>query len=183
MIPGDIDILTVSIDVIDPQGRWPVEQLDYRRGQPQQDVVWDRHFGKILAPIGEYLVKVNAVDVLAQEVEVQGVIVIPPVDTPTVTPTLVMTRTLTATSTARPTATATIKASAVPTQTRTAVPVATLVATKPASKPAKSTFGLLFWLVAFVVLGLFVVLATTSLVDRRPQELRKLTGLIKDQER
>lgn len=183
VIPGDIDILTVSIDVIDPQGRWPAEHLEYRRDQPQQDVVWDRHFGNILAPIGEYLVKVKAVDVLAQEVQVQGMIVIPPVDTPTVTPTPVMTRTVTATLIVRPTVTATVKPSMIPTQTRTAVPVATLVATKPASKPAKSTFGLLFWLVAFVVLGLFVVLATTSLIDRRYQELRKLIRLIKDQER
>jgi hypothetical protein len=183
MVPGDIDILTVSIDVIDPQGRWPTEHLEYRRGQPQQDVVWDRHFGNILAPIGEYLVKVKAVDVLAQEVEVQGMIVIPPVDTPSVTPTPVMTRTVTATLTVRPTVTATVKPSMVPSQTRTAVPAATLVATKPAPEPAKSTFGLLFWLVAFVMLGLFVVLATTSLIDRRFQELRKLIRLIKDQER
>jgi hypothetical protein len=179
VIPGDIDIISVSIEVVDPLGRWPAEHLEYHQGQ-QQEVSWDRYFGDILAPVGEYMVRVKVVDVLAQESEVQGVIVIPPAATPTVTSTALPTKN-TPTATVRPTSSAT----PIPTSTQVRL-IPTQVITQqtptmPETKPADHQIPFVYWSLALVTIGFLFILATTSLTDRRPQELRKLTKWIKDQ--
>jgi len=173
--PGDLPLMDITIDISDPKGRWPDVHLDYSPRQTPKEIAWNRKFGQILAPIGEYNVTVKVIDSLAQQVEAHGVIVIPPVATPTVT------QTLSATATRLPSATATRH----PTTTRTALPTGTtttlptpLPEAPVVPPPATSSWAFLLWLVFLAGFGTLAAFAWSASRDPRPRELKRLSEVI-----
>ncbi len=175
--PGDLPLMDVTIVISDPKGRWPDVHLDYSPRQIPNEIVWNRKFGQILAPIGEYHVTVKVTDSMAQQVEEHAVIVIPPGATPTATQTLAVT------ATRQPTATptATRKASPTPTASTTATAAPTLViATQmpEAPRPATSPWTFVLWLVFLAGFGTLAAFAWSASRDPRPRELKKLSKII-----
>ncbi len=175
--PGDLPLMDVTIVISDPKGRWPDVHLDYSPRQIPNEIVWDRKFGQILAPIGEYHVTVKVIDSLAQQVEKHAVIIIPPGATPTAV------QTLAATTTRQPsvTPTATRKATLIPTASATATAAPTLVIatqTPEVTKPATSPWAFLFWLVFLAGFGTLAAFAWSASRDPRPRELKRLGAII-----
>ena len=78
ILPGDLPLMDVTIDISDPQGRWPALHRNYSpRHLPKRSsgtAIW-----QILAPAGEYNVTIQVTDLSAQQIEAHGVIIIPPV--------------------------------------------------------------------------------------------------------
>ncbi len=173
--PGDLTLMDITIDISDPGGRWPDVHLNYSPNHMPKEVVWNRKFGQILAPIGEYNVTVKVIDSMAQQVEAHGVIVIPPVATQMVT------QTLSATAIRLPSTTATMRATAtrtiLPTGTATAIPTM-IPATPTVPPPATSPWAILLWLVFLAGLGTLVAFAWSASRDPRPRELKKLSEVI-----
>ena len=50
--------------------------------EPAERFIWDRHIGKVIAPIGEYPVSVKAWDLLGNSTSAAGLILIPPPEEP-----------------------------------------------------------------------------------------------------
>ena len=124
---------------------------------------WDRRFGDgTLAPDGEYPVLAVACDVNGLCGQDAGRIVIPEVATST------------ATLTPSPTATSTLMPSITPEATQI-LPTPTLVMITPVPEetpePARSSLPL--WQI-IGLLGLFMVIASASVVDPRPKALKRL---------
>lgn len=84
--PGEMALMDVTVDITDPQNRWPAVHRDYSPHHTPQEIAWDGKFGQAQAPAGEYNVTVKVTDQMAQEYEAHGVIVVPPVTTPTAKP-------------------------------------------------------------------------------------------------
>lgn len=179
VLPGDLRLMDVNIDISDPLGRWPDVHKNYSPNHVPEAITWDRRFGSILAPIGEYHVTVTVTDQLAQQVQKTAVIVIPTVPTPTTT---LPAATAIATATTQPTATMTPTRQ--PTSTKTALPTATQLApsatpTPVATPPAPAPFGgFATWLSILAGIGVMLVFAFTASRDRRPHELRRLGEVI-----
>lgn len=85
IVPGDLALMDVTIDISDPYGRWPDAHQDFSPNHIPKEIAWDGKFGQVQAPAGEYIVTVKVTDQMAQEIEAHGVIVISPVATPTAT--------------------------------------------------------------------------------------------------
>ncbi len=86
IFPGELALMDVVVDISDPQNRWPEVHRDYSPKHTPHEIAWDGKFGQAQAPAGEYNVTVKVTDQMAQAYEAHGVIVIPPVATPTAKP-------------------------------------------------------------------------------------------------
>ncbi len=156
-------IETIQVTIRDPQKRWKEVMLDFDPGRNSYLVKWDRRFADgMLAPAGEYPVLAVACDVNGLCGQDVGRIVIPEVATST------------ATLTPSPTATSTL----IPLKTQVATqipPTPTLVIATPTPEerlePAPSSVPL-WQIIGF--LGLFMVIASASVVDPRPKALKRL---------
>jgi len=156
-------ITSIQVTIRDPQKRWKELVLDFDPGKNSYIVKWDRRFGDgTLAPVGEYPVLAVACDVNGLCGQDAGRIVIPE------------TATSTATLTPSPTATSTLMPSITPVATQI-LPTSTLVlitsAPEETPKPARSSLPL--WQI-IGLLGLFMVIASASVVDPRPKALKRL---------
>lgn len=162
-------IASIQVTIQDPQKRWKEVTLDFDPGRNSYIVKWDRRFADgTLAPIGEYPVLAVACDVNGLCGQDAGRIVIPEMATST------------ATQTPSPTATSTLIPSKTPVATQI-LPTPTLALNTPIPEerpePIQSTLPL--WQI-FGLLGLFMVIASASLVDPRPKALKRLGEMIKD---
>lgn len=180
IIPGDLQLMDVTIDISDPQGRWPDVHHDYSPNKIPSEIVWDRKFGKILAPIGEYNVTVTVTDQMAQQVVKHAVIVIPPVPTPTNTQTATVTATIASTARATATQRATATRTQAPTATATVVPVIAPVTPEPVKPPQSpvSLWPFVLWLLFLTGMGVMLMMAVNASRDPRPKETRKLAEAI-----
>lgn len=161
--PNHFPIASIQVTIRDPQKRWKEFVLDFDPGRNSYLVKWDRRFGDgTFAPAGEYPVLAVACDVNGLCGQDAGRIVIPEVATST------------ATLTQSPTATSTLMPSTTPVATQIP-PTPTLVLNTPMleeqPKPAQSPLPL--WQI-IGLLGLFVVIASASVVDPRPKALERL---------
>lgn len=156
-------IETIQVTIRDPQKRWKEVMLEFDPGRNFYLVKWDRRFGDgTLAPVGEYPVLAVACDVNGLCGQDTGRIVIPEMATST------------ATLTPSPTATSTLMPSITPTATQIP-PTPTLVFATPIPEeipePVQSSLPL--WQI-IGLLGLFMVIASASVVDPRPKALMRL---------
>jgi hypothetical protein len=154
---------SIEVTIQDPQKRWKEVVLDFDPGRNSYTVKWDRHFADgILAPAGEYPVLAVACDVNGLCGQDAGRIVIPEMATST------------ATIPPSPTATSTLISSMTPVATHIP-PTPTLVLHLPipeeTPEPAQSSLPL--WQI-IGLLGLFMVIASASVVDPRPKALERL---------
>ena len=156
-------IATIQVSVRDPQKRWKEVVLDFDPGKDSYTVKWDRHFGDgTLAPAGEYPVLAMACDVNGLCGQDAGRIVIP------------ITATSTTTLTPSPKATSSLMPSITPVATQIPpTPTLVLITPVPEETPEPARFTLPLWqIIGF--LGLFLVIASASLVDPRSKALKRL---------
>ena len=167
--PNTFPIASVRLKISDRQNRWPAVVLEYDPDKVPGVISWDRRFANgILAPSGDYHVYVVVCDVHDLCGSASGVIAIPVGATGT--PSFTVTPTVTVTATFTPTSTAT--ATAFPTEIpRTPVPEVT-------PEPEIENQPFLWWQL-LGLLGLMLVIASTSVVDPRPQALRCLAESLK----
>jgi len=163
VFPNHFPIETIQVTIRDPQKRWKEVVLDFDPGRNFYLVKWDRRFADgTLAPAGEYPVLAVACDVNGLCGQDTGKIAIPEMATST------------ATFTPSPTATSTLMPSITPVATQIP-PTPTLVLNTPSPQetpePAQSSLPL--WQI-IGLLGLFLVIASASLVDPRPKALKRL---------
>jgi hypothetical protein len=154
---------SIQVTIHDPQKRWKEVVLDFDSGRDSYIVKWDRRFGDgTLAPAGEYPVLAVACDVNGLCGQDAGRIVIPEMATST------------ATLTPSPTATSTLSPSITPTATQIP-PTSTLVFATPIPEgiPESVQSSLPFWQI-IGLLGLFMVIASASVIDPRPKALERL---------
>jgi hypothetical protein len=161
--PNHFPIASIQVTIRDPQKRWKEFVLDLDPGRNSYIVKWDRRFGDgTLAPAGEYPVQAVACDVNGLCGQDAGRIVVPEVATST------------ATLTPSPTATNPMMPSVTPAATQIP-PTPTLVLNTPVPeeqpKPAQSSLPL--WQI-IGLLGLFMMIASASVVDPRPKSLERL---------
>jgi len=154
---------SIQVTIRDPQKRWKEVVLDFDPGRNTYLVKWDRRFADgTLAPAGEYPVLAMACDVNGLCGQDAGRIVVPEMATST------------ATISPSPTATNIVMPSATPMATQI-VPTPTLVMSTPIPEEipmlARSTLPL--WQI-IGLLGLFMVIASASVVDPRPKALERL---------
>jgi hypothetical protein len=166
--PNHFQIATIQITIHDSQKRWKEFVLDFEPGKNSYLVKWERQFGDgTLAPPGEYQVLAEACDVNGLCGQDAGRIVIPEMATST------------ATLTPSPTMTSTLMRSVTPVATRI-LPTPTLVTitSVPEEPPEPVRFSLPLWQI-IGLLGLFIVIASASVVDPRPKALEQLSETIK----
>ena len=73
-----VDRVKLTID----GGSFGNRVYEWTLGNLPSDFIWDRHFGEIIAPIGEYPVTVKAWDLLGNSTTAAGLILIPPPEEP-----------------------------------------------------------------------------------------------------
>jgi len=162
--PNHFPIASIEVTIRDPQNRWPAVVMEFNPNKGSFPISWDRRFADgTLAPSGEYPVLAVACDVNRLCGQDTGRIMIPVMATSTAT----LTPSPTATSTSTPLATL------IPTQIPpTSIPV--LITPVPEKAPGPSRSSLPFWQVV-ALLGLFMVIASASIVDPRPNALDRLS--------
>ncbi len=156
-------IASIQVTIRDPQNRWQKVELIFNPGKNTYPVKWDRRFGDgSLAPSGEYPVRAVACDVNGLCEQDEGRIMIPEMATST------------ATLTPSPTTTSTLIPSMTPVATQIP-PTPTLVTITPVPEepPKLVLFFLPLWQI-IGLLGLFMVIASASVVDPRPKALERL---------
>lgn len=159
-------IESVQVTIHDTQNRWAEVVLDLNPNRSTFSISWDRRFADgTVAPSGEYPVLAIACDVHGLCGRDTGTIVIPIVSTatPSVTPTLTITNTATPS--------ATFVGTQIP---PTFAPV--LLESSLTQKPVEVAFP--FWQM-IGLLGLFMAIASASIVDSRPAALDRLSESIK----
>ena len=163
--PNHFPIASVKVTISDPQSRWPAVVMDFDPDKVPGFISWNRHFADgTLAPSGEYRVVVVACDVHDLCASDRGIISIPFMSTSTVTVTPSPTATITMTPQA------TFTATQIP-----ATPTQILVVPSPeiSPEPIQPTRSIPFWQL-LGLLGLFLVIASASVVDPRPAALDRL---------
>lgn len=159
---------SVRVEIADPENRWDTLIWEYSPEKAPREIRWDRYWSEgILAPPGEYSVRVRVCDNHGLCSSTSGLILIPDylVETETATPSI--TYTATSTMTGLPTETAVV----LPTRT-VLVPTPTEVVLPPAeSVREKKPFP---WWQLFGLLGLMLVIASASVVDPRPKAIKRL---------
>ena len=161
--PNHFPIANVQVTIRDPQNRWPAVVINLNPNKVSFPISWDRRFADgTLAPSGEYSVSAVACDVNGLCGRDAGRIVIPTMATSTAT----MTPSPTATNTLTPPATS-VAMQMLPTTT----PVLIAPIPEKTPEPSRSSFPL--WQV-LGLLGLFLVVASASVVDPRPKALDRL---------
>ncbi len=166
--PNHFPIANIQVTIRDPQKRWKELVLDFDPGKNSYIVKWDRRFGDgKLAPSGEYPVLAVVCDVNGLCGQDAGRIMIPEMATST------------ATLTPSPTATRTLMPSVTPVATQIP-PTPTLVTITPIPEepPKLVRFSLPLWQI-IGLLGLFMVIASASVVDPRPKALERLSETFK----
>jgi hypothetical protein len=161
--PNHFPIASIEVMIRDPQNRWPAVVMDLNPNRMSFPISWDRRFADgTLGLSGEYPVLAVACDVNGLCGRDTGRIVIPAMATST------------ATLTPSPTVTSTLTPSATPIPTEIP-PLTTPVLVTPipekTPKPSRASFPL--WQV-LGLLGLFLVVASASVVDPRPKALNRL---------
>ncbi|MCL4273131.1 MAG: hypothetical protein KJZ77_04610 [Anaerolineales bacterium] len=166
--PNHFPIATIQVTIRDPQKRWKEVELDVDPGRNIYVVKWDRRFGDgMVAPSGEYPVLALACDVNGLCGQDAGRIVIPEMVTST------------ATLTPSPTATSTLLPSMTPVATQIPqTPTLVLITPVPEEQPKPAQSSLPLWQI-IGLLGLFMVIASASVVDPRPKALERLGELSK----
>lgn len=166
--PNHFPIASVQVTIRDPQNRWPAVVLNFDPDKGTDSISWNRRFADgTLAPSGEYPVVAVACDIHDLCGSDRGIIAIPTMATSTATTTPSPTATMTQTPYA--TSTATQKPS-------TPTPVLVTPSPQKVSEPVRPSFP--FWQL-LGLLGLFMVIASASLVDPRPAALDRLRESIK----
>ncbi len=156
-------IARIHVTIQDPQKRWKKVELGFDPGKNSYLVKWDRRFGDgTLAPSGEYPDLAEACDVNGLCGQDAGRNVIPEM--------------VTSTATLTPSPAATSNLMSLVTQTATQIPpTPTLVAITPVPEepPASARYSLpLSQIIG--LLGLFMVIASASVVGPRPKALERL---------
>jgi hypothetical protein len=156
-------IASIQVTIRDPQNRWQKVELSFNPGKNTYLVKWGRRFGDgTLAPSGEYPVLAVACDVNRLCGQDEGRIVIPEMATST------------ATLTPSPTATSTLMPSVTPVATRIPPTLALVTITPVTEEPPELVrLSLPLWQI-IGLLGLFMVIASASVVDPRPKALERL---------
>jgi len=157
-------IASIQVTIRDPQNRWPAVRLNFDPGKNSYPVKWDRRFANgMLAPSGEYPVLAEACDVNGLCGQDTGKIMIPTMATSTATltpsPTLTITLTPSATLIATQISLTLTPALITPMPEEVREPIRTSI-------PIWQLIGLL---------GLFMVIASASVVDPRPKALERLS--------
>ena len=161
-------IASVRVTIRDPRNRWPAVVLDLKSNKTVFPISWDRRFTDgTLAPSGEYPVVAVACDVNGLCGRDASTIMIPVVAASAATMTTFPT----------PTMTFTPSPTSIPTQIK---PTSTLVLVTSMPdeipKPAQSSFPL--WQI-LGLLGLFMVIASASVVDPRPKAVERLCEIFR----
>jgi hypothetical protein len=161
--PNHFPIDSVEVTIRDPQNRWPALVMELKPGKISYPVKWDRRFGDgTLAHSGEYLVIAVACDVNGLCGRDTGRVKIPEIATST------------ATLIPSPTATGTLMPSATPTLTQIPpTPSAVVITPIPDITPESSHSSFPLWQM-IGLLGLFMAIATASVVDPRPKAVDRL---------
>jgi cell division septation protein DedD len=174
--PNHFPIASVKVTISDPQNRWPAVVMDFNPDKVPSSISWNRHFADgTLAPSGEYRVVAVACDIHDLCASDKGIIAVPFVATSTVSVTPSPTATITMTPRA------TFTATQMP-----ATPTLVLVVPSPEISPGpiQPTRSIPFW--QFIgLLGLFLVIASASVIDPRPaavDRLRESIDLISNQD-
>jgi hypothetical protein len=161
--PNHFPIASVQVTIRDPQNRWPAVVMSFDPDKWTNSISWNRRFTDgTLAPFGEYPVVAVACDAHDLCGRDTGIIVIPTMATST------------ATITSSPTATSTLPPSATSTATQIQpTPTSVLLTPLPqkVSEPVRPSFPI--WQL-IGLLGLFMVIASASVVDPRPAALDRL---------
>jgi hypothetical protein len=158
-------IASMKVTISDPQSRWPTVVMDFDPDKVPGFISWNRHFADgTLAPSGEYRVVAVACDIHDQCASDTGIIAVPFVATSTVTMTPSPTATLTLTPQATFTAT---QMPATPTQ------ILVVPSQEISPEPTQPTRSIPLWQL-LGLLGLFLVIASASVVDPRPAALGRL---------
>ena len=163
--PNHFPIASVQVTIRDPQNRWPAMVLSFDPEKGTDSTSWNRRFADgTLAPSGEYPVVAVACDIHDLCGRDTGIIVIPSMATSTVT--------VTPSPTATPTLTpqATFTATQMP---ATPTPVMVVPSPEIPSEPIQARGSIPFWQL-LGLLGLFLVIASASVVDPRPAALDRL---------
>ncbi len=167
--PNYFPVASIQLTIRDPQNRWQKVELSFNPDKNTYLVKWDRRFGDgTLAPSGEYLVIAVACDVNGLCRQDTGRIVVPEMAT--------------STATLRPTSTptGTPAPSATPTSTTVSLTPTPIEATPtPEEAPMPVQRSMPLWQV-LGLLGLFIVIASASVVDPRPKALERLGESFKD---
>jgi len=160
---GNGSLASVKVTISDPLNRWPPMVMEYDPVEIPGFIAWDRRFADgTLAPSGEYPIMVRACDFRRLCGQDTGVIMIPivenlePVMTPLPTKAVAF----------KPSATVAVT-QVFPTQTP-ALPALTLDKAPTPEQPPLPLWQILG------LLGLFVVITSASLVDPRPDALKRL---------
>jgi hypothetical protein len=163
--PNHFQIASVQVTIRDPQNRWTAAVLSFDPDKGTDSISWNRHFADgTLAPSGEYPVVAVACDIHDLCGRDTGIIVIPFVATSTAT----MTPSPTATSTMTPQATFTATQNPV-----TSTPVLAVSTSEFSREPNQQTRSIPFWQL-LGLLGLFLVIASASVIDPRPAAIGRL---------
>jgi len=161
--PNHFPIASIQVTIRDPQNRWSDVVMGLNPNKVSFPISWDRRFADgTLAPSGEYLVLAVACDVNGLCGRDTGRIVIPVMATST------------ATLPPSPTVTSTLTPSTTPISTQippSATPFWATPIPEKTSEPSRSSFPL--WQI-IGLLGLFLVVASASVVDPRPKALDRL---------
>lgn len=170
--PNHFPIASVKVTISDPQNRWPAVVLDLDPDRVPDSISWNRRFADgTLAPPGEYRVAAVSCDIHDLCGSDKGIIAIPFVATSTaaLTPSPIATIPLTP----HPT----FAAAKMP-----AAPTFAFVVPPPeiSPGPVQATRSFPFWQL-LGLLGLFLAVASASVIDPRPAALdglRESLGLI-----
>jgi hypothetical protein len=173
--PNHFPIDSVRVTISDLQNRWPVVILNFDPNKDTDRISWNRRFADgTLAPSGEYRVVAVACDIHDLCGSDTGIIAIPLMVTSTVT----LTPSQTATITMTPQVTfTTTQMPATPT------PVLVVPSPKISPEPIQPTRSIPFWQL-LGLLGLFLAIASASVVDPRPaalDQLRESVDLLSNQ--
>jgi hypothetical protein len=167
--PNHFPIASVRMAISDLLNRWPAVVMDFDPDKVPGTISWNRHFADgTLAPSGEFHVAVVACDIHDLCGSDTGIIAIPFVATSTVIATPSPTSTLTLTPQATFTAT---KVPATPT------PILIVPSLEISPEPIQPTRSIPFWQL-LGLLGLFLAIASASVIDPRPAALGRLRECI-----
>lgn len=166
-------ISEIKVVISDPQNRWPPVKLTYNPNLATSSVTWDRRFGNVIAPSGDYPVVLTACDIHGNCANARGVIKIPfvapvpPVATPSpelfVVPTEAVIVTITPTPKPKP------AEPTPPLAEEEEVILVPLLESGATREPS--------WVVLFIAL-LVLLFGTTALFDPRPKALKSLAKTI-----
>ena len=168
--PNYFPIARAKVIISDPQYRWPELVLNFDPEKVPNSISWDRRFADgTVAPSGWYRVVAVACDVNDLCGSDEGIVEIPimAISTTTFTPSPTLTSTMTAQGTPRATE-----------NPATSTPVIALPSPEIVPEPTQPTRSIPFWQM-LGLLGLFLAIASASVVDPRPAALDRLRESVK----